>query len=100
MTNSTSRKNRQIGKLTLFAAAFAILFSGLGGLEKAHASSKHSNIATGKVAEWLNPDRRQLSKGELRQNRRAAYALNRKYGNGSYICSASGFGQRSKCFAR
>ena len=52
------------------------------------------------VVAWLNPEPKQPSASERARLRSYARSLDSRHGRGSHICSASGFGQRSSCFAR
>lgn len=52
------------------------------------------------VADWLTPAQNAKSDAEMARLRGVARALDQRHGRGAYICSASGFGQKSRCFAR
>ena len=93
----TVRKQRPL------AVALTLTCFGFSGGTPANAGGSHwmSNVETrASVMSWLNPSQETLSTKKLEEKRIAARRLNTRHGNGSYICAASGFGQRSKCVVR
>lgn len=52
------------------------------------------------VSLWLNPVKQTQRAEEIKRQRILARSMDSRHGRGSYICSASGFGQRSSCFSR
>ena len=88
------------------AAALAALALGVSLLPvPSHAASK-TPAATAKqetghpVSLWLSPVKQTRRAEELRRQRVLARGMDSRHGRGSYICSASGFGQRPRCFER
>lgn len=77
-----------------------IAFSGVLSAGVAHAGSAHTTVELGAVAQWLASTPQQLDESEIERKRELVLTLNSQHGRGSYICSPSGFGQRSKCFDR
>ncbi|MEX5728761.1 hypothetical protein Ga0609869_002114 [Rhodovulum iodosum] len=91
--NSTSRRG---------GAALALVSALMVAPVPAAAKGELPAVAAGSasVADWLSPDRGARSKAEAERKRNLAQALDTRHGRGTYICSASGFGQKSRCFAR
>lgn len=101
MAKITNRKN--MGELSRRGSVFAlsVAFSITASQSFAEAPeirSKSDRAAS--VAKWFTPASKPHSQQELVKLRQIAQELDRNHGNGTYVCSASGFGQRSRCAAR
>ncbi|PTW45640.1 hypothetical protein [Rhodovulum kholense] len=79
--------------------ALGVALAALSGPAAAEGFAPNKAVVGASVMRWLDPAPKppQASKSERKA---AAQALDRRHGQGSHICSASGFGQRPRCFAR
>ena len=85
------------------AAALTLTCFSFSGGTPADAAGSHwmsDKQTRASVVRWLNPSQKVVLEQDLEAKRAAARMLNKRHGNGSYICAASGFGQRSKCVIR
>ena len=82
-------------------ASLAVLtVSALFTAGSVQAQSTMHKPAMMQVSTWLKPSKDKVTSYEIVRKRRLARALHSTQGNGSYICSASGFGKRSSCYKR
>ncbi|GAA0312210.1 hypothetical protein [Rhodovulum strictum] len=57
-------------------------------------------IVGASVMRWLNPAPPADKSLSIRERKAMASRFDSRHGRGSYICTASGFGNRPSCFAR
>jgi hypothetical protein len=85
----------------LFALVLGISLAPLPGSAGSKTPVVRASQQTGHpVSLWLNPVKQTVRAEETRRQRILARSMDSRHGRGSYICSASGFGQRSSCFSR
>jgi len=98
MTDRISPCSSTRGAGAALAFVSALLIAPLPAAAKSEFPSVVTRSAA--VTDWLSPRRDPKSGVEAARQRDLARALDSRHGRGSFICSASGFGQKSRCFAR
>lgn len=103
---NTSIFSTRPGKAGLAALFVGISFLPLPGCANSDAPMTAAPVAgvnreaADPVALWLNPVKQAPAAEDVARQRVLARNLDSRHGHGSYICSASGFGQRPRCFER
>ncbi|WP_212524737.1 hypothetical protein [Actibacterium sp. MT2.3-13A] len=95
----SARRPAAAGLAALFLGISLLPLPGCANSDTPAAEAASASRATAdSVALWLNPVKQPSA--DVARQRLLARSLDSRHGNGSYICSASGFGQRSTCFSR
>ena len=88
--------------LAAIGTAFAGMLTGVLGACAAEGTIATKSVTAPQVQmayDWLSPRTVPVSTASTSAKRRNAI-LQSYAGNGSYICSPSGFGKKSRCFSR
>lgn len=89
------------GDMAGFAVAVALGIAGLSAPASASSDTLRGKaVVSNSVQAWLKPERGTYTRTQLAQARTEARNGLVFFGNGTYICSASGFGSTSRCFSR
>ncbi|MGC9369977.1 MAG: hypothetical protein ACP5DX_10600 [Paracoccaceae bacterium] len=102
-TSIFSTRNGKAGLAALFVGISFLPLPGCANSEAPTAPAPAASVnreAGDPVALWLNPVKQSPAAADVARQRVLARNLDSRHGHGSYICSASGFGQRPTCFER
>lgn len=100
MQGKTNAARNFAPRAVAIGAVFAFTMTGTFAGTSASAGSIPKRPSVERVSDWLNPTSRTLSDREVREKIQLARALQTRQGSGTYICSPSGFGKRSRCSKR
>lgn len=97
----SARRPGTAGLIAIVLGVSLLPLPGCANSETPEAPAPRVNRETADpVSLWLNPVKQAPMAADVARQRVLARSLDSRHGHGSYICSASGFGQRPTCFAR
>lgn len=94
-----TRRTQILNAIPAALLAISFGFAAAPAMSADRVVTKRPEVSPAMLA-WLDPSQRSILSAKEKKSLVRQMVGNRHQGNGSYICSASGFGKRSACFRR